>query len=251
MGWHIGDSAGKRNCWLFFGLDVICSGCFREYGLCCQPLAPFRQGESIIGRNHIQTRPVFIGNASTGYRHWQENVMMDVDQAKSMAKQLRAALATECTEVSHGRALELIAKTLGFRDWNTASASLGNRNDTAVQFTECNPILRIFDEGKAREFYCGFLGFNVTFEHRFEPGLPLYLGLERDGLHLHLSEHHGDASPGSNMFVVTKNIRAFHAELIGKHYSYNRPGLEELPWGLQMQVHDPFGNRIRFCQQDD
>jgi catechol 2,3-dioxygenase-like lactoylglutathione lyase family enzyme len=35
------------------------------------------------------------------------------------------------------------------------------------------PILRIFDEAKAREFYCEFLGFAVDWEHRFEDGLPL------------------------------------------------------------------------------
>nr|WP_202456079.1 glyoxalase superfamily protein [Frigidibacter albus] len=118
------------------------------------------------------------------------------------------------------------------------------------RFTRTSPILRIFDEAKAREFYCGFLGFTVTFEHRFEPQLPLYLGIERAGLSLHLSEHHGDASPGSNIFVQTANIRAFHKELAEKQYPYGRPGLEPLPWGLQMQVYDPFGNRIRFCQQD-
>ena len=32
------------------------------------------------------------------------------------------------------------------------------------------PILRIFDEAKAREFYVDFLGFKVDWEHRFEPG---------------------------------------------------------------------------------
>lgn len=31
------------------------------------------------------------------------------------------------------------------------------------------PILRIFDEAKAREFYVGFLGFTVDWKHRFEP----------------------------------------------------------------------------------
>ena len=41
------------------------------------------------------------------------------------------------------------------------------------------PILRIFDEAKAREFYLGFLGFTVDFEHRFEPGTPIYLGISR------------------------------------------------------------------------
>ena len=43
------------------------------------------------------------------------------------------------------------------------------------------PILRIFDEAKAREFYVDFLGFRVDWEHRFEPGLPLYLQVSREG----------------------------------------------------------------------
>ena len=30
-----------------------------------------------------------------------------------------------------------------------------------------NPVLRSFDEAKARAFYFGFLGFEGVFEHRF------------------------------------------------------------------------------------
>ena len=41
------------------------------------------------------------------------------------------------------------------------------------------PILRSFDEARARDFYVRYLGFEVLFEHRFEPGLPLYLGHAR------------------------------------------------------------------------
>ena len=39
-------------------------------------------------------------------------------------------------------------------------------------FTRTIPTLRIFDSAKAREFYVGFPGFKVDFEHRFEPDLP-------------------------------------------------------------------------------
>ncbi|EGH41168.1 hypothetical protein PSYPI_01542, partial [Pseudomonas syringae pv. pisi str. 1704B] len=69
-----------------------------------------------------------------------------------------------------------------------------------VTFTSAIPILRIFDERKAREFYIDFLGFSIEFEHRFEADLPLYLGISRNGLNLHLSEHHGDACPGAAGF---------------------------------------------------
>lgn len=118
-----------------------------------------------------------------------------------------------------------------------------------VQFLRAVPILRSFDEAKAREFYLGFLGFAVRFEHRFEPGMPLYMGIERAGLVLHLSEHHGDAAPGSTVYVPMTGVRGYQAELIGKNYGYGRPGVEEQPWGDVLQVHDPFGNRIRFCEE--
>ena len=44
------------------------------------------------------------------------------------------------------------------------------------------PILRIFDEAKAREFYLEFLGFAVDWEHRFTPDLPLYMQVFAGGV---------------------------------------------------------------------
>jgi catechol 2,3-dioxygenase-like lactoylglutathione lyase family enzyme len=107
------------------------------------------------------------------------------------------------------------------------------------------PILRSFDESKAREFYLDYLGFRVVFEHRFEPGLPLYMGVARDGLHL--SEHHGDASPGAAMRIEVGDIDALQAELDAKTYPNARPRVERMPWGTRdMTVTDPFGNRLTF-----
>lgn len=109
------------------------------------------------------------------------------------------------------------------------------------------PILRIFDEAKAREFYVGFLGFRVDWEHRFEPGLPLYLQVARDGCILHLSEHHGDCCPGAAMRIEVDDIDAWHAELAAKEYGYARPQVHDTPWGSRdMSVTDPFGNRLTF-----
>ncbi|HSE03118.1 MAG TPA: glyoxalase superfamily protein, partial [Methylomirabilota bacterium] len=42
------------------------------------------------------------------------------------------------------------------------------------------PIFRVFDLDKARDFYVGFLGFQVDWEHRFEPTAPVYLQVSRD-----------------------------------------------------------------------
>ena len=108
------------------------------------------------------------------------------------------------------------------------------------------PILRIFCEAKAREFYLDFLGFTVAWEHRFEPALPLYMEIHRGELRLHLSEHYGDATPGSAVFIPMENIAALHAELNAKQYGYARPGLQEQAWGTTMYITDPFGNHLRF-----
>ena len=116
-----------------------------------------------------------------------------------------------------------------------------------MSFGNTTPILRIFDEAKAKEFYVDFLGFKVDWEHRFEPGLPLYLQVSRDGCVLHLSEHHGDCCPGAAMRIETSELDAFHVELTVKHYKYYRPGIEKMPWGTRdMSVQDPFGNRLTF-----
>jgi catechol 2,3-dioxygenase-like lactoylglutathione lyase family enzyme len=110
------------------------------------------------------------------------------------------------------------------------------------------PILRIFDEAKAREFYVDFLGFRVDWEHRFAPDLPLYLQVSRDACVLHLSEHHGDATPGSSLRVRVDDVDALHAELAARQYRYARPGIEAQPWGRDLSVQDPFGNRLVFSQ---
>jgi catechol 2,3-dioxygenase-like lactoylglutathione lyase family enzyme len=108
------------------------------------------------------------------------------------------------------------------------------------------PILRSFDEAKAREFYVDFLGFRVDWEHRFEPGLPLYLQVSRAGCVLHLSEHHGDASPGSALRIAVEGLDDLHAELLAKQYRNSRPGIQPQPWGRDMTIADPFGNRLIF-----
>jgi catechol 2,3-dioxygenase-like lactoylglutathione lyase family enzyme len=122
---------------------------------------------------------------------------------------------------------------------------------SAIAFGETIPILRIFSVDKAKEFYLDFLGFSLDWEHRFAEDLPLYMQVSRGMLRLHLTEHHGDACPGATVFVRMRGIEALHRELAAKAYRYLRPGMERAPWGARvMEVTDPFGNRIRFNEDD-
>jgi len=120
-----------------------------------------------------------------------------------------------------------------------------------MQLSAAIPILRIFSVDKAKEFYVDFLGFQIDWEHRFGDDFPLYAQVSRSGLTLHLSEHHGDATPGSAIFVRIDDVDALHRELAARQYRYAKPGVEDAGWGRQLQVKDPFGNRLCFCQQDE
>jgi uncharacterized glyoxalase superfamily protein PhnB len=118
-----------------------------------------------------------------------------------------------------------------------------------IEFNRTIPILRIFDIAKADEFYLGFLGFRVDWDHRFDDNAPLYRQISRGDLILHLSEHHGDGSPGARLRIMMRGVEALYGEISAKGYRYMRPGLESTPWGtLETGVVDPFGNMIRFCQ---
>lgn len=116
-----------------------------------------------------------------------------------------------------------------------------------MTFLKPTPIFRIFDELKAKEFYVEFLGFKVDWEHRFAPDLPLYMQVSKDQCSIHLTEHHGDCSPGSAIQIEADSLEAFCAELNAKAYRYARPGIEDTPWGArEMSIRDPFGNRVTF-----
>ena len=96
----------------------------------------------------------------------------------------------------------------------------------------------------------GFLGFQIDFEHRFDDNSPLYMQVSRAGLTLHLSEHYGDACPGSTVVVLMDGLAECQQELAAKHYTYLNPGIErDEDIGLKtMETIDPFGNRIRFSE---
>ena len=118
-----------------------------------------------------------------------------------------------------------------------------------MEFSAVVPVLRTFDTAKADEFYLSYLQMRVDWEHQFEPDLPLYRQVSRDGLVLHLTEHHGDSTPGAVVYVYVSDVTALHAELSSRSdIGHNRPGLGDGAGPLGFEVIDPFGNRLRFGQ---
>lgn len=114
------------------------------------------------------------------------------------------------------------------------------------------PILRIFNYQKTIEFYIDWLGFEIVWEHYFEDHTPVYMEVKKENIILHLSEHHGDGTPGSNVFIWGSGMADYHKELIDKKYKYNRPGLEKTFYdAVSFTVSDPFGNKIIFNEKFD
>ncbi len=113
------------------------------------------------------------------------------------------------------------------------------------------PILRMFDVERAKEFYFDYLGFMLDWEHQFEKDFPIYMQISlRDSL-LHLSEHHGDCTPGAAVRIEMDKLVDFHKGLHNKNYNYANPGIEQPPWGgKEVTVIDPSGNRLVFYESE-
>jgi hypothetical protein len=122
-----------------------------------------------------------------------------------------------------------------------------------MRFKSPVPVLRIFDEAKAKELYVGFLGFKIDWEHRFGENFPIYMQASRDDCIIHLSEHHGDGCPGLAIRIETTGLDDFCKTLQAKDYKYCKPGYppRETEWGTkELCVPDPFGNKLVFYEQN-
>ncbi|MET3576152.1 glyoxalase superfamily protein [Bhargavaea ullalensis] len=112
------------------------------------------------------------------------------------------------------------------------------------------PILRMFDREKTYAFYVDYLGFALEWEHRFDEGMPVYAELCLGGNVIHLSEHHGDATPGSAVRIGMNGLEDFLERLRGRDYPFMNPKIEQAPWGMkELTVMDPSSNRIVFYEE--
>ena len=98
------------------------------------------------------------------------------------------------------------------------------------------PIFRVADAAASAPWYRR-LGFEVTGEHRFAPGMPAYMFLARGDVELHLSEHTGDARPGTLVYFWVDDVDAIATEFGTE--------VEAAPWAREALLVDPDGNRIR------
>lgn len=165
-------------------------------------------------------------------------------EAKAMARRLRTALGERGYEVAHSEALELIARALGARDWNTYSA----RADGPVGIVgqPVVPLLRMIDWTSTRRFYAEFLAATVDWIDEAGDHTPRYVAVTLpSGAQLRLSEHHGDGTPGATVLIAVTDLDAQLAALTATDYGA-APAIADSRLGRSITVHDPTGNRLIF-----
>ena len=114
------------------------------------------------------------------------------------------------------------------------------------------PVLHVSDALLAENFYCDRLGFEKTFCYRlFGDTGPCYLGLNRDGVRVHLSSFPGDGRAGNAVVLIVNNIDMLHLEFVLKGVKIYLPPTDQ-DWGnREMYINDADGNSIRFTQWMD
>lgn len=108
------------------------------------------------------------------------------------------------------------------------------------------PALRITDYERSKAFYVEGLGFEVEWEHRFEPQLPVFVRMSRDGMAIFLSQHAGDCQVGGLVHFFISNVDEWYAEFQGRGVAVKSPPSETLEGLRDMTVVDPDGNQLRF-----
>jgi hypothetical protein len=69
----------------------------------------------------------------------EDQTMFTQKNAKTMAKSLRDSLVDRNVSLSHSACLEIVARQIGFADWNTLSAKLSDQGDLEIPLGEVEP----------------------------------------------------------------------------------------------------------------
>ncbi len=113
------------------------------------------------------------------------------------------------------------------------------------------PVLHVSSTAAAEDFYCNRLGFQRQFAHRPDETRPdpCYIGLQRDGVWLHVSSFSGDGVSGGVVNLIVDDVDGLHRELVQKNVAIDTGPIDQ-DWGTrEMYVKDADRNSIRFIQR--
>lgn len=117
-----------------------------------------------------------------------------------------------------------------------------------TQFITINPVLPVRNVAKAIAQYVEKLGFTLLFQD--DPDNPMYAGVKRDNVELHLQWHDEstfDVVDQLNLRFVINDIDALYAEYQPSGLFHNNTQLRTTPWGTkEFAFYDIDGNGLTF-----
>ncbi|MCA8985680.1 MAG: glyoxalase superfamily protein [Planctomycetaceae bacterium] len=114
------------------------------------------------------------------------------------------------------------------------------------------PVLRMFDEAKAKAFYLAYLGFEIDWESRFSPTAPLYMQIHLGDAILHLNGHAKEDAPISEVNIPVLGLQNYCDYLNAKGADYPEAIAVDPRYqgrNTDLNLWDPFGNYLVFCSQ--
>ena len=111
------------------------------------------------------------------------------------------------------------------------------------------PVLRMFDEDKAKAFYLDYLGFEVDWESRFHSDAPLYMQIRLGSALLHLDGHAKEDAPISQVVIRVAGLEKYCEHLNAKGMDYPKAVTVDPRYqgkNTDMNIDDPFGNHLIF-----
>jgi uncharacterized glyoxalase superfamily protein PhnB len=112
------------------------------------------------------------------------------------------------------------------------------------------PVLHVSDAQSAEEFYCQRLGFLKEWEYKPNSPSPnpAYIGLQREGVWLHISSFPGDGTAGGVVLIVVNDVDGLFDEFSARGVEIDLAPYDQ-PWGTrEMYMRDLDNNSLRFQQ---
>ena len=101
---------------------------------------------------------------------------------------------------------------------------------------EAIPVLRVTDIARSLAWY-ERLGFVEEWTHRFDEGFPAFTAVARhQGARIFLSEHEGDATPDTLVYIRLTDVDA-----VAREFGVQ---VERQDWAREVALTDPDGNRL-------
>lgn len=111
------------------------------------------------------------------------------------------------------------------------------------------PVICVTSSAKAEDYYCRILGFQKRFAYRPDPTKedPCYIGVERDGIILHLHSFKTERAGKTDAFITVSDVDKLFSELSARGANIQLPPTNQTWGNREMGVRDQDGNALVFA----